>query len=1216
MGKAIIRVEGLAYCEIEIEGASIPPSANLIDSIDIFDGFGIALPTLQLRMFDPSHTLVGEFGFTDATKINVTMSKKDDKPKKRSFRCWGWTRDVSPDGPIVKVTAILDVPKWSAGSYCESFSRQTSSAAIRNMAESSGLTADVDPTSDAMTWLNINTTRNAFSEDVAMRGFSSNGSCMARILTMDNKLRYKDIIKVITGSPKASFLLNVSASEASATPVTAREASHLSGSGVVTHWLNYGWIQHDHNLSGVQAKIDGLDAPLLGSSLPINSDVKGMLKGSRVTYSGFDPGTEPKPASNIHQNYERAMYQNLRLLSLFSERMQVLVESHVDLETMDCCEFKQSDPGGELQVPNKTFSGKYLVGGKCVKIKGGHHYHEIYYLYRPYINEHGNTQTTGKAKAPNKANDGSIAVNPSYIPYIGIINAAASVAKAVVRASSPAVVVAIELLKALLDFDALNPKIPTTPSKPADSSVDADKIKNQNDIRKLLAQLKLGPLSPPDAGITDRTLEKHRSLVKIAADVVVAAMNNMTPESNKVQVLSVERYSEDMTDAMQQPIVSIVSNDSAGKFSKGDIVGDVQTGGFFAGDLAKNNIPLDPNIDPNSVVTEEQQVANIGALFIKEPSGAGLNAANVLVKPAVLTDHLKEEGEKDPIDILKEKGGEEYIKTYGTASPDEAKAMNEEMVKLSDSVLDVFSEDVITDASLTNSENLDKGKDLDFKYGDPALTPVVEKVKSVDDYTQGEESPVFKDRVKKIETVREATEWSDYHRLGNGPVNTVLGIPPSETPIPASSLSPGWESPLAFPESQPAITNNSLPGVAVPISQDTIAAAGDAGKIAEKAKEAEEKKSTMEELKDKYKEYKQTYDEKKETYDEYKAKYDEAKVIYDENKVTYDNAKKDYDEYKKILDNKEAGYTRYLDLFSKLGEDYSKHSETFDKLTEDYGKLSEIVDTEEFNALYDEYKDTLDMGVFDDLYEGFKDIFSADAEAGFDIDFSAFKDAFSEFSDLFDGFSLDTSAFDGMFDGMSVDFSGLKDVFDGLDFSALKESFDGLDFSGLKGMFEGTSMDFSGLKSMFSGLDLDFSSFKEKFDTKAFGNLFKDVISEEDYAKVKKELKIINETLIEASPEYAAIAKTYTDMSKSIDDIEGDNDDIQTKFSNIKNAHDTVADGYPTIKGNIDALSGKVEASRGDFSDPKKAYKEYKGTFRDLFKGYKDNREEYKDTGV
>ncbi len=815
MGKAIIRVEGLAYCEIEIEGASIPPSANLIDSIDIFDGFGIALPTLQLRMFDPSHTLVGEFGFTDATKINVTMSKKDDKPKKRSFRCWGWTRDVSPDGPIVKVTAILDVPKWSAGSYCESFSRQTSSAAIRNMAESSGLTADVDPTSDAMTWLNINTTRNAFSEDVAMRGFSSNGSCMARILTMDNKLRYKDIIKVITGSPKASFLLNVSASEASATPVTAREASHLSGSGIVTHWLNYGWIQHDHNLSGVQAKIDGLDAPLLGSSLPINSDVKGMLKGSRVTYSGFDPGTEPKPASNIHQNYERAMYQNLRLLSLFSERMQVLVESHVELETMDCCEFKQSDPGGELQVPNKTFSGKYLVGGKCVKIKGGHHYHEIYYLYRPYINEHGNTQTAGKAKAPNKANDGSIAVNPSFIPSQGKPQTQTTTPPPVKpRRDAPAVVVASDLMRELKTFDELHPRVPTSPSRPASSPVAPEVKENQDNIRALLGLLNNSPLSPPDSGKTERDLESRSTLIKVAADVVVRAMNGEeAPEGeNKVQVLAIERFAKDSTDAMYHPILSVVANSTAETFSEGDMVGDVQGGGIFAGDLAENNIPLDPRSDPKSIITNEVKQNNSCALVVKERYSSGLKAANVLVDPVLLADHLINSGETNPTDVLAQQGAEDYIKTFGTMLPTDAQAALNEMVALAEAVKVLYGDEVLTDTSLTDSTQVDAGGPLDFIYGDPALTPVVEIVDAVAPLEGGEESELYKSRVKVIETNRKIVEWSDYYRLGNVLVNAALGIPPSEEPIPQDNLQEGWEWPFDFPEQKPEITNNSLPG--------------------------------------------------------------------------------------------------------------------------------------------------------------------------------------------------------------------------------------------------------------------------------------------------------------------------------------------------------------------------------------------------------------------
>lgn len=519
MSKAVLNVKGLAYCALEVENSRLPPSINIIDRISVFDGFGIAIPTLELYLYDPSSTLVGDFGFTDATKIILTLSRDNQNPKKREFRVWGWDRQVVSSGPVVKVVAILDVPKWSAGSYCESFAKQPSSQAISTMASSGGLTPDVDTTADAMTWLNVNMTRNAFSEDVAMRGYSSGGSCMARVLTMDKKLRYKDIIKVITQAPKASFLLNVPAAEASAAPVISREAEHMSGSGVVTHWMNYGWQQHEHDLSGVQKKNENVNAPVLGSSLPINSEVKGMLDAARVTYTGFDPGTETKLESNLHENYEKALYQNLRYLALFSERMRVLTDNVADIESFDCAEFKQNDPVGRTYTQNKTFSGKYLVGGKSIHIKNGHRYYEVYDLYRPYVNEAGSTPTAAPGIPSPSANDGSIPVPPEQRPSQGEPPEQAP-AVSIPRSDAPAIESAKELLNSMNEFDAQNPKVPTEPS-----NATASKIQTQNSIKQNAAALQSSPLPFESPNVTDRDLNQMGSTVKLDKDSTAQVFN-------------------------------------------------------------------------------------------------------------------------------------------------------------------------------------------------------------------------------------------------------------------------------------------------------------------------------------------------------------------------------------------------------------------------------------------------------------------------------------------------------------------------------------------------------------------------------------------------------------------------------------------------------------------------------------------------------------------
>lgn len=777
MAKAVLRVQGLAYCAIEIENSKLPPSVNIIDHIHIYDGFGIAIPTLELNLFDPSNTLSGKLGFTDATKITITLTREGSKPKVRIFRVWGWNREVVSSGPVIKVTAVLDVPKWSAGCFCESFSKQLSSQVISAMATRSDCLADVDTTSDKMTWLNINTTRNAFSEDVAMRGYIGPSSCMSRILTMDKKVRYKDIIKVITGQPKVSFLLNVAVSEASASPVPSREAEHMSSSGVVTYWMNYGWTQHEHDLSGTQKKNSSVSAPLLGSGLPINSDMKKSMQFARVTYTGMDSGTDTKPESNLHANYEKALYQNLRFLALFSERMRVLTDNYAEAETFDCCEFKQDDPDGQAYAPNKTFSGKYLIGGKSIHIQNGHRYYEVYDLYRPYVNENTKTSVTGQSKPLPKANDGSIPISTSSLPNVGPSPDVTASTSTATKSKVPALDSANNLMSSLKDFDNQNPKIPTVPTK-----VDAT---NTSTAKKVVANaeaLQKTPLAFDKPNLTERDMQQMHTTMKIDQASVTNAMNSDVPQS--INILSVQRTSPNAGDVLQQPITSVISRNTAQSIQSGDRIGDVQAGGYFKVDFDNNNISLD--ID-NNVITEQERQENSGALFLKQNNG---NPADVLFSPFQVAQMLQEFSEStSPMEYLATEGAEKYISVFGTSTPDEAQSNLNSLNTLSKEVQTLYDEDEY----LTSTEPT-----VTLSYGDPSFTPIIETVTAVKSYN-GPGTEEFKNSSSTVESQREIMEWSDYYRIGNTEHNKDQDTP-----------SLGWEWPLDWPLSKPEMSVNSV----------------------------------------------------------------------------------------------------------------------------------------------------------------------------------------------------------------------------------------------------------------------------------------------------------------------------------------------------------------------------------------------------------------------
>lgn len=276
----------------------------------------------------------------------------------------------------------------------------------------------------------------------------------------------------------------------------------------------------------------------------------------------------------------------------------------------------------------------------------------------------------------------------------------------------------------------------------------------------------------------------------------------------KVKVLSMERYSKNMADPLEQTIESVISNTTASTLKKDDLLGDVQTGGFFKKDLDANNVMLDQSVDTDTIITESKQQENAGMLFLKQTSSNTISPSNVMFHPRKVAEFFEEFADIDPSDFLMSKGAEAYIKVFGTMTPSEASSSLKQLAILAASVKDKFDEDeVITDAFLTDSTN-ENTYVLDIQYGDPQYTPIVETLVSVDTYAP---NTGFRDSVRTVVSKRRIIEWSDLYRIGNSLHNKEL---------PVAEL--GWDWPFDFPQHKPEISKHSKALTKVPVSNTAI----------------------------------------------------------------------------------------------------------------------------------------------------------------------------------------------------------------------------------------------------------------------------------------------------------------------------------------------------------------------------------------------------------
>lgn len=723
MALFVVNVEKYAYCEIEIEDQPMGPSANLISQITMHDGFGISTPTLAVYFQDQSGELQNSMNLVEGIKCTITLAKNAIKDKRiaRSYSLWQVQREVTNDGPMLKAIFTLRVPKWSTSVYCEALTG-TSSDVIGNLAASCGLRYEGPENScdDSMTWINPHTTRANFTEDVAMRGYCGEASCMVRVLTMNSEVRYKDLFHLMTLDPEATFAMNTEADGKTKPIHFARETKMIGGSGLMSHWVNYGQTQYNHSLdSSGDWVIDGMNAPVFGPALPVNEKVRSELDApARVNYTGFDPGTMPNDASNVHEHYEQALYQNVRGLALFSERIKLLTDNFTELNTLDVVEYVQKDASGPKDVDSLALNGKYIIVGKIINIKNGHNYAEIFDLMRSYVYSGKKTNTAGDGGGPTKgvANAGPVNLAEERAAELDArLNSQQSITPPTIERKDN-VKPEADQLNALMDglgeFNAAVPAIPEVPlGGPGSLDASSPEVVAQNklataiqDINKGNSDLKTAIAVPPDAFNPERSV----TVKKISATAVETSANNTlnavlanegktldSPVAKGVglnglsadaladlnvpmekQVL--DRFTLDTgADPLQaiksEPLKSAVSATTSASLSDGSFVTDPLRGGVFVQDFIDiGSIP--PNIADMEPIDAVRSVANRGTNFTFPASQFGLSAEDALISPGAAIDYATDfvERTKDPVRFLLDEGAQKYADVFGSRMPQDA----------------------------------------------------------------------------------------------------------------------------------------------------------------------------------------------------------------------------------------------------------------------------------------------------------------------------------------------------------------------------------------------------------------------------------------------------------------------------------------------------------------------------------------------------------------
>lgn len=411
----MISIKGRIYIDITIDGRPLPYSPNLVDRITMTEGGAAMSPAIEIMFNDYSGMLNRELALTDGNEILITVGKspEDIKTISRQYRLFGMRSITTAFGPRIQAVGLYDAPGYLTGTAREAYKGSTGDV-LKQVAEKCKLCYDGPEDfngktmNDTQVWRNVCKSRAVFVQEITRHAYLNESSTMTAMLTSLGKLMYRnlsDVIETPIDKIQRVFVHNIDQAfikENNLTAYEVREARSRSTAGLMNTWQNYGSTRVEHSLSGESAVHDKVDVSTSSEYLPINDTVKKTVERTRIEYTPLDSG-------NTHKNYQKAMYQNLKLMGLFCEYVSLLTLDVTDVQLLDPVLYRQAN--ADFREP-LSISDVYIVVAKTVFVKGGSVYAERLELVRRSLPNKGATELSC---APTPSQSAASAVPDSVI---------------------------------------------------------------------------------------------------------------------------------------------------------------------------------------------------------------------------------------------------------------------------------------------------------------------------------------------------------------------------------------------------------------------------------------------------------------------------------------------------------------------------------------------------------------------------------------------------------------------------------------------------------------------------------------------------------------------------------------------------------------------------------------------------------------------------------
>jgi hypothetical protein len=349
-------VQGRLEITVLINGVEFPLDAlNMLNYMQIAWTTKTILPTFRLGIFDARHVL-DKVDLQDGIPISIVIKPLGLQSVTFNFRKFDHKKSFNGTGFTYDMDGYLDFPKFWTGTAIAGI-RGTSSDALSSIASQCGLTYKGIATSDSQLWMPRNRTFGEWAYEIKKRGFVSQTSCMSLGINPDGSMLYRDITQL--PAPTQTIILGQYQQGA----MTAMDYLPKAASGMNNKMTGYQNTRTQQTIMSTTALSSANSTVTITPDVtsPLyNKTVKGLVARGYQSYGGIDVG-------NTHDNYEAALYQNIRIGNTYSLDVEFLMQSPTNLSLFDTFTFAVDQEQNKQDAP---YAGTYTTIGRSMLVSG------------------------------------------------------------------------------------------------------------------------------------------------------------------------------------------------------------------------------------------------------------------------------------------------------------------------------------------------------------------------------------------------------------------------------------------------------------------------------------------------------------------------------------------------------------------------------------------------------------------------------------------------------------------------------------------------------------------------------------------------------------------------------------------------------------------------------------------------------------------------------